>query len=1394
MKTFKSFKMLAVLIVLITSITQVWAWTPVYLNGNFTENNWNQATYQVNYELEESNSGHYFLPLYTTSGDKYWRFYQQKNYNNYQLSPSTDNYVQNVGTAGYKVGKNGEKNFKSTGINAGVIAVHINQGDGNGDESPGVWLERPTIQIWHNWNGNTSNWGNNGGAGQKAMIDKNNGTYIYDGVYSASGTNVGIEGSAAIKKFFADNVTTKVGSPVSGNKCRFTWNSNGNSDPYKGYDGETKNRGSLTITKILTITYNGNGNEGGTAPSAEEVLYNTATATYTNTGNMTKTNYAFIGWNDKADGTGNHYDAGANITITANKTLYAEWVPCWVLRGGDSNSSNGADGMGDWTPQEMTIIGTNSFMIELTLAASTTYQFKIADRHNGKKLDYSTYTHYGNNGTMSGTTLDWSFSSSDGNCKLSTGASGAGTWRFAWNASSKYLCVYAPADAPKSSFVSGHYVYFDARNNSTWKANPFNAKFWFKNLATDVDDGNIKCNNSDKLDDWVYYALIPENKTWGSVQMNNLVTGTDAFRYDANIIYARARTSANQNCMVVPSSGGSGVTLTWSTYCPPMSDVDLEEDGTTLDWGGNGSSGNPYLIPTSASIKVKATNATKAIEDEQMTIYYLFKKANVAQGSGSSTASKTITASGSTGTKEAVKVEAYNYFNSTEGTHLASNEIYYEVRTPYTISYNKGTNGTGSRDSEIKLKEVDFTLPSSAVFTRDHYTQTGWTTSDGGSQTHALGGSYTSNLAQEFFPVWTDNKHTVTIAAGSNGSVSTTSVSNVGIETTSGDITATGNTGYKFVNWTLVDGVTLADGYEITDATIRINATADSKTITANFTAKQCTVTFDKEGGEGGDNNVSATYDADMTNIEIPHRIGYAFGGYFDGDNGTGNQYYKADGTSYCTWNKDTQSNTTLFAKWTSDVNNFVGEGEGAESVKWNVAANWSRGFVPTNDYSEIHIKRGVNIGEDESYHVGKIIIDEGHSITLINGGVLEVAGTITRPDDEPTETYDIVLSSSGSKQSALILDNTAGNTKASVSLYTTAHYDPSTSGYSFQFVAVPMTIVNVSDAFSGQNVYTYVWNEGSGWERRGYYYSLFGFEAVGVTSKDGATFHTTGTLVSTADIVNRPLAYTSGDGAGMNMFGNSWTAPVKISEIKVTGGGDYAFYIYESGRWQAYSIADAGEAVIPAMQAYLINVTESGSYSINYNDAVRDAANKTAALRAPKRNASDVAKITLKVTDNERQSNLRLYEGEQFSDEYDRGWEAKYIEGDGNSGQLYAQSDEKMVIMATPNMEGTVVGFIPGVADNYTISFEGDGKGYYLNDTELELSTLIAEGNTYEFTPNENTNATRFVISKTPIRNTPTSIEDVNDGTKARKQLIDGVLYIIRDGRIYNITGALYK
>lgn len=83
----------------------------------------------------------------------------------------------------------------------------------------------------------------------------------------------------------------------------------------------------------------------------------------------------------------------------------------------------------------------------------------------------------------------------------------------------------------------------------------------------------------------------------------------------------------------------------------------------------------------------------------------------------------------------------------------------------------------------------------------------------------------------------TETTYTVSVAASAGGSVSPSSVTGVGATTASGDITATPSTGYLFTGWTLPDGTSAAAGYTASSNPIHINATAASKTITANFAA-----------------------------------------------------------------------------------------------------------------------------------------------------------------------------------------------------------------------------------------------------------------------------------------------------------------------------------------------------------------------------------------------------------------------------------------------------------------------------------------------------------------------------------------------------------------------------
>lgn len=92
----------------------------------------------------------------------------------------------------------------------------------------------------------------------------------------------------------------------------------------------------------FTITYNGNGQTSGSVPSAM-TSSDASVALAANTGVLNKTNYTFNGWNTLANGTGTHYDVGAQFALSANTTMYAEWLGnIYTLTYNSNGSTNGS--------------------------------------------------------------------------------------------------------------------------------------------------------------------------------------------------------------------------------------------------------------------------------------------------------------------------------------------------------------------------------------------------------------------------------------------------------------------------------------------------------------------------------------------------------------------------------------------------------------------------------------------------------------------------------------------------------------------------------------------------------------------------------------------------------------------------------------------------------------------------------------------------------------------------------------------------------------------------------------------------------------------------------------------------------------------------------------------
>ena len=518
----------------------------------------------------------------------------------------------------------------------------------------------------------------------------------------------------------------------------------------------------------------------------------------------------------------------------------------------------------------------------------------------------------------------------------------------------------------------------------------------------------------------------------------------------------------------------------------------------------------------------------------------------------------------------------------------------------------------------------------------------------------------------------------------------------------------------------------------------------------------------------------------------------------------------------------------------------------GATDTDWNTPANWSKGEVPNSPYVRARILSPcvVNSGTFKVASIdiatsGKSINKAGTingSLTINAGAALVVGGQVraaeapyfNKGDLMPTETADLVLNTNVSNQSALVFNNDDGDTKATVNLYSKGRKDG--SAYQFQYLAVPMNYIDVNPAFAGSGIYTYVWHEESGWERRGYYTGLEAFEGVGITTKSASASSYTmqGALTATTE---KDITL-SNETNGQNIVGNSWTAPIDIASLSsalVDDANivDKTIYIYctgndkadgnddvdsasteTPGQWLAIPIEAAawgawsGLKVIPAMQAFCIKANAETTLTLNYKDHVRSTASAqlNQYLRAPKRRSEaetdGIDLIRIRVADSKTHTDLYLFEGEPFSEEFDNGWEAKYMSGDGRSAKLYAESTiGQLAVAAQPEYEGTVLGFAPGQETEYTFTFSGPNKDYYLNDLKLKKSTLISEDESYYFTFEEG-DTNRFYISKTRI-DAPaitTGTENTGDGAKAKKVIVNDKLYIILNGRVFSAEGIMVK
>ena len=95
-------------------------------------------------------------------------------------------------------------------------------------------------------------------------------------------------------------------------------------------------------SSTYSISFNGNGNTGGSVPVSLTQTCCEEITLPSNSGSLSRTGYSFIGWNTEADGSGISYSPNSSyVTPIGNVTLFARWAINTYSISFNSNSSNG---------------------------------------------------------------------------------------------------------------------------------------------------------------------------------------------------------------------------------------------------------------------------------------------------------------------------------------------------------------------------------------------------------------------------------------------------------------------------------------------------------------------------------------------------------------------------------------------------------------------------------------------------------------------------------------------------------------------------------------------------------------------------------------------------------------------------------------------------------------------------------------------------------------------------------------------------------------------------------------------------------------------------------------------------------------------------------------------
>ena len=716
------------------------------------------------------------------------------------------------------------------------------------------WSTKPTFTVTYDGNGNTS------------------------GTVPADGTNYEKDMTITVKENTGNLM--KTGSTFTG------WNTKEDGSGTSYTAGATLTMGTKNLTlyaqwstnPTFTVTYDGNGNSGGTVPvDGTNYEEGTSVTIKGNTGNLAKTGFTFAGWNTAADGSGTGYNPAATLEMgSRNLTLYAQWtlIPTYTVLYDGNGNTNGT---------------VPSDAIDYEEGTTVTVKANTGDLARGG------YTFTG-----------WN-----------TAADGSGTDR-----------------APEATFEMGS---ADVTLYARWSQNPVYNVIYDGNGST---GGFIPTDENNYEQDMEVTVLGAGNLTRNGYSFTGWNTAGDGsgtayaadetFAMGTDDVTLYAMWDANENSITFNKNDDSATgtmsaqSLAYGSTANLMLNLFTKAGWTFEGWATSAagtveySDGDEYAMGESSVTLYaiwSANTYTITFNKNDVSATGTMEPQNIACGSAASLTGVGFSKPGwnftgwaTSATGSAVYADAVSY------TMGPGNMTLYAVwdANANTITFDKNDSAaTGNMPPQTISSGSSADLTPNG-FSKEGWTFAGWATSASGAVVYGDGEIYSMDTASvTLYAKWTRILHKVTFDKNDVQATGAMAQQSIG-EGTAAVLTSNAftKTGWTFAGWATTSGgpVAYSNGASYTMG-------ASDVTLYAKWTQITHTITFDKNNAQATGTMSNQTIGEGSTislAINTFTKTGWSFVGWATSASGTA---VYADGDDYTMGT----ANVTLYAKWTAN-------------------------------------------------------------------------------------------------------------------------------------------------------------------------------------------------------------------------------------------------------------------------------------------------------------------------------------------------------------------------------------------------------------------------------------------------------------------------------------------